>query len=46
MNIKQFSEKTGLSSHTIRYYEKIGLLRNIARNASGHRSFLSVSWFG
>jgi len=39
MNIKQFSEKTDLSAHTIRYYEKIGLLKNIARNTSGHRSF-------
>ncbi len=39
MNIQKFSEITNLSPHTIRYYEKIGLLRNIARNASGHRWF-------
>lgn len=39
MNIKEFSAKTGISSHTIRYYEKIGLLRDIPRNVSGHRSF-------
>ena len=39
MNIQKFSEITDISSHTIRYYEKIGLLRNISRNASGHRCF-------
>jgi DNA-binding transcriptional MerR regulator len=39
MNIQMFSEITGISSHTIRYYEKIGLLRNISRNSSGHRWF-------
>ena len=39
MNIKKFSEITNISSHTIRYYEKIGLLKNVSRNASGHRWF-------
>jgi len=39
MNIQKFSEITDISSHTIRYYEKIGLLRNISRSASGHRCF-------
>lgn len=39
MNIQKFSEITDISSHTIRYYEKIGLLRNISRNSSGHRWF-------
>ncbi|MFA9395157.1 MAG: MerR family transcriptional regulator [Halodesulfovibrio sp.] len=39
MNIKDFSKATSLSPHTIRYYEKIGLLKNIERNASGHRIF-------
>ncbi|MGL1932771.1 MAG: MerR family transcriptional regulator [Desulfotalea sp.] len=39
MNIKKFSELTGMSSHTIRYYEKIGVFRQINRNDSGHRSF-------
>jgi len=37
MNIQQFSKRTGLSAHTLRYYEKIGLLRDIGRNRSGHR---------
>lgn len=39
MNIKQFSQTTGISSYTIRYYEKLGLLRSIQRNSSGYRDF-------
>ncbi|WP_025562395.1 MerR family transcriptional regulator [Psychromonas sp. SP041] len=39
MNIKKFSQVTKVSAHTLRYYEKIGLLKNIARNSSGHRWF-------
>ena len=27
MNMREFSNKVGLSSHTLRYYEKIGLLK-------------------
>ena len=47
MNIKQFSKLTDISSHTIRYYEKIGLLKNVSRNASGHRWFTEkdLIWF-
>lgn len=39
MNIGEFADRAGLSAHTLRYYERIGLLRRIARNASGHRDF-------
>lgn len=39
MNIKRFSELTELSLHTLRYYEKIGLLKNVKRNSSGHRVY-------
>lgn len=39
MNISQFSDITGLSPHTLRYYENIGLLAPISRNQSGHRSY-------
>lgn len=48
MNIKKFSELTGMSSHTIRYYEKLGIFKKIQRNASGHRSFTEndVVWAG
>ncbi|MFA1539220.1 MerR family transcriptional regulator [Actinomadura monticuli] len=33
------AEKSGFSIDTLRYYEKIGLLSDIARNASGRRVF-------
>ncbi len=39
MNVKKFSELTGLSAHTLRYYEKIGLLKEVHRNQSGHRDY-------
>ena len=39
MNIKDFSNSVGLSPHTLRYYEKIGLLKNVQRNSSGHRVY-------
>ncbi len=41
MNMKKFSERVGLSAHTLRYYEKIGLLNNVQRNISGHRDYTS-----
>jgi len=41
MNMREFSAQSGLSAHTLRYYEKIGLLPGIQRNASGHRAFTS-----
>ncbi|MCG9577399.1 MerR family transcriptional regulator [Vibrio tubiashii] len=46
MNIKEFSQLVGLSAHTLRYYEKIGLLRNVQRSPSGHRAYTSrdIEW--
>ena len=48
MNIKKFSELTHISVYTLRYYEKIGVLRYVARNASGHRFFTDkdIDWVG
>ncbi|WP_148861067.1 MerR family transcriptional regulator [Marinobacter fonticola] len=48
MNIGDFSAQTGLSAYTLRYYEKIGLLTDIPRNASGHRDYSSRDreWVG
>lgn len=37
--IKEFAKLTGLSAHTLRYYEKEGLLPFVARNDSGIRHF-------
>lgn len=39
MNISEFATRSGVSAHTLRYYEKIGLLPAITRNVSGHRDF-------
>ncbi|WP_271000678.1 MerR family transcriptional regulator [Listeria seeligeri] len=39
MNIKEASEKTGVSADTIRYYERIGLIPRVIRNENGVRKF-------
>ncbi|HJV96115.1 MAG TPA: MerR family transcriptional regulator, partial [Albitalea sp.] len=39
MNIREFAQHTGLSAHTLRYYEKIGLIGGVARDANGHRVY-------
>ncbi|PXF28919.1 MerR family transcriptional regulator [Pokkaliibacter plantistimulans] len=47
MNIQTFAEQCGVSAHTLRYYEKIGLLQ-VRRNRSGHRQFTERDrdWLG
>lgn len=44
--ISDISKKTVLSIHTLRYYEQIGLLKNIHRNQSGRRVYtkLDLEW--
>ncbi len=37
--IREVCEKTGLSAHTLRYYEKEGLLSGIGRTAGGIRHY-------
>lgn len=39
LTIQQAAEKTGLSVHTLRYYERVGLLQPVGRAANGHRRF-------
>jgi len=48
MNISQFAALTGMSAHTLRYYEKIGLLHSVVRNGSGHRDYSAkeAEWIG
>lgn len=38
-SIQQIIETTGLSAHTLRYYEKIGLLLEIYRDHKGYRQY-------
>jgi len=40
--IQQMAHRTGLSIHTLRYYEQIGLLDPIDRLANGHRRYKST----
>ena len=46
MNIAEFARRCGLTPHTLRYYERIGLLGSVTRQANGHRSFgpRDVEW--
>lgn len=47
-SIRQISEKTGLTPHTLRYYEKEGLLPHVRRSQSGLRRFTEsdLEWLG
>jgi DNA-binding transcriptional MerR regulator len=44
----QTAEQTGFSLDTLRYYERIGLLDDIARNHGGQRVFseADIGWLG
>ena len=44
----QAAEQSGFSLDTLRYYERIGLLDDIARTPSGHRQFRDddLEWLG
>ncbi len=48
LSIRQFAARTGLSADTLRYYEKIGLLRQVARDVSGFRVYgpRDLEWIG
>jgi DNA-binding transcriptional MerR regulator len=39
MKIGEISEQTGLGIHTIRYYEKQGLINKPEKDDSGHRNY-------
>ncbi|MEY9413635.1 DNA-binding transcriptional MerR regulator [Bradyrhizobium japonicum] len=39
MKIGDLAKRTGLSAHTLRYYERIGLLPYADRDRSGQRDF-------
>lgn len=46
MTIAEAAAEAGLSVHTLRYYERAGLLAPIDRNGSGHRRYTpqDVEW--
>ncbi len=48
MKISELAKRTGLSAHTIRYYERIGLLPFADRDAGGRRDYdeAILIWIG
>ena len=46
LTIAEAAERAGISAHTIRYYERAGLLAPIERTDSGHRRFAAedIEW--
>ena len=42
MKIAEVSERYGLSSDTLRYYERIGLIRTVNRSANGIRDYNEI----
>ncbi len=46
LTISEVAAETGLSNHTLRYYERAGLLHGVGRNVSGHRRYSAqdVDW--
>ncbi len=44
--IQEISKLIGLSIHTLRYYEKIGLIKPVRRNHSGYRCYTErdIAW--
>ncbi len=46
MSVAEAAEEAGVSGHTLRYYERAGLMAAIERNGSGHRRYSTqdVEW--
>lgn len=42
MNIKEVAEKFNITSDTLRYYERIGLIPPVPRNDSGYRDYMET----
>ncbi|MEH6967075.1 MerR family transcriptional regulator [Priestia megaterium] len=45
-SIQQVASMTGLSTYTLRYYEKIGLIKNVQRYQTGYRQYtdFDLAW--
>jgi len=46
LSVAQMTEATGVTAHTLRYYERAGLIRPVARNAGNQRRYSAadVEW--
>ncbi|MFC4122697.1 MerR family transcriptional regulator [Nonomuraea zeae] len=40
MTIQEAAQRSGLSAHTLRYYERIGLIHSVGRDGNGHRDYV------
>jgi DNA-binding transcriptional MerR regulator len=39
ITIAEAAERSGLSAHTLRYYERVGLIHPVGRGENGHRRY-------
>src|SRR5262245_44799810 len=39
LSIREVAARTGITTHTLRYYERIGLVHHVPRARSGHRRY-------
>jgi DNA-binding transcriptional MerR regulator len=48
LSIREVAARTGITTHTLRYYERIGLVQPVARARSGHRRYgdHDLRWLG
>ncbi len=48
LTVTEVAQRTGLSAHTLRYYERVGLLGPVARGEDGHRRYgeADLAWLG
>jgi DNA-binding transcriptional MerR regulator len=46
MTVAEAAAEAGVSAHTLRYYERAGLLARVDRNGAGHRDFTGedIEW--
>lgn len=46
LSISEMAEETGVTSHTLRYYERVGLIRPVARNSRNQRQYSAaeIEW--
>lgn len=46
LTVAQTAEATGVTAHTLRYYERVGLIRPVARNEGNQRRYSTadVEW--
>lgn len=46
LSVSEVAERIGLTTHTLRWYERIGLLEQVGRDSAGHRRYTAgdVDW--